>query len=519
MRRIKQKKLIELINVIDRGMEDVSCSSGPSEIMQNVINEYLTAFKTVEGAVLADFSENKQKEYQNISGMIINDFMKIISLLSDGNAYASDIKKAVSEIRSGLAKMQQKLAQEDEIQYLLLFLPYKVSMWDSMESVWLAACKDPRCTVFVAPIPYFDRKPDGTFGDLHYEGGQMPGYVDVVDCTQLNLEQLMPDIIYFHNPYDEHNYVTSVHPAFYSRELKKYTELLVYLFYFVPGAYDSAQSAAVSFQTTGMWNADLIAAQSKVHKELMTANGNPPEKIAVLGNPKLDYVLNHLDECQIPEAWKNKLCGRTVFLVCNSVGTFLGDKNIIEQYDALLEWLICTCRAAVIYRPHPLLESTIKTMRPWMYDRYLELLQKYLNSDYFILDNLEDFMPSVSASSCMISDYSSMCFSYAVTGKPVAISSWNGLPPNDEYYYAFDYRGIDFIALSGGTADGGVSKSLADFAQRVIDGEDSGKERRMELIRKSVVNLDGTSGEKIHAYAVGCLERDEIGNIDEGCAL
>ena len=60
MRRIKQKKLIELINVIDRGMEDVSCSSGPSEIMQNVINEYLTAFKTVEGAVLADFSENKQ---------------------------------------------------------------------------------------------------------------------------------------------------------------------------------------------------------------------------------------------------------------------------------------------------------------------------------------------------------------------------------------------------------------------------------------------------------------------------
>lgn len=106
----------------------------------------------------------------------------------------------------------------------------------------------------------------------------------------------------------------------------------------------------------------------------------------------------------------------------------------------------------------------------------------------------------------MISDYSSMCFTYAVTGKPVAVSSHNGVPPTDECYYAFDYRGVDFIALTGWTADGEAPESLKGFVQGVMDGEDSGKGRRMELLMKSVVNLDGTSGEKIHKYALGRLE-------------
>lgn len=514
MRRIKQKKLMELIDVVRRGLDEVICHGGMPETMQTVIHEYLNAFEIIEKSVMTDFSEKKQKEYQNISRGIRNGFNKITSLIShdkldedsDINVHNLEIDKALAEIRSDLGKMQHKLAGEEEIQYLLLFLPYKASMWDSMESVWLAACRDPRCTVFVAPIPYFDRKPDGTFGDMHYEGGRMPDYVDIVDCMQLDLEQLMPEVIYFHNPYDEHNYVTSVHPAFYSRELKKYTDLLVYLFYFVPGAYESAESAAVSFQTTGMWNADLIIAQSEVHKALMEANGNAAEKIAVLGSPKLDYVLNHLGECQVLGNWKNKLKDRKVFLVCSSVGTFLGDKNTIEQYDALLGWLIYICHAAVIYRPHPLLESTIKTMRPWQYDRYMEFVEKYLQCEYFILDHMEDPMPSICASSCMISDYSSMCFTYAVTGKPVAVSSHNGVPPTDECYYAFDYRGVDFIALTGWTADGEAPESLKGFVQGVMDGEDSGKGRRMELLMKSVVNLDGTSGEKIHKYALGRLE-------------
>ena len=53
-----------------------------------------------------------------------------------------------------------------------VFLPYKVSMWDSMETVWKAADKDPDCDAYVVPIPYFDKDQDGNLTVEHYEGDQ-----------------------------------------------------------------------------------------------------------------------------------------------------------------------------------------------------------------------------------------------------------------------------------------------------------------------------------------------------------
>ena len=86
-------------------------------------------------------------------------------------------------------------------------------MWDSLESVWLAAKEDPDCDAYVVPIPYFDRMSDGSFGKMHYEGNLFPDYVDITDWRQYDIEKRYPDIIYFHNPYDGCNFVTSVHPA------------------------------------------------------------------------------------------------------------------------------------------------------------------------------------------------------------------------------------------------------------------------------------------------------------------
>ena len=64
------------------------------------------------------------------------------------------------------SKMDGSLGQvEKEIQCTLptaplkiVFLPYKASMWDCLESVWEAAEGDPGCEAFVVPIPYFERE-------------------------------------------------------------------------------------------------------------------------------------------------------------------------------------------------------------------------------------------------------------------------------------------------------------------------------------------------------------------------
>jgi len=117
----------------------------------------------------------------------------------------------------------------------VVFFPYKASMWDSFESIWLAAKEDPQCEAYVVPIPYYDKKPDGSFGQMHYEGTEYPDYIPVVDWRQYSLEERCPDAIFVHNPYDENNYVTSVHPDYYSKRLREFTNMLVYLPYFVAG--------------------------------------------------------------------------------------------------------------------------------------------------------------------------------------------------------------------------------------------------------------------------------------------
>lgn len=102
----------------------------------------------------------------------------------------------------------------------ILFMPYKSSMWDSLESIWREASADPDCDAYVVPIPYYDRNPDHSFGDFHYEGREFPKDVPVIHYENYDLEERRPDIIYIHNPYDGENLVTSVDPRFYSGELK-----------------------------------------------------------------------------------------------------------------------------------------------------------------------------------------------------------------------------------------------------------------------------------------------------------
>lgn len=462
-----------------------------------ILAECLRAFAAIEDAACRSVSDSRQQVYRRIVSSIRN---AVEDFAAGLDACTENIGTQVQKVKEQIEYLKQEILDESEIEYVILFLPYKASMWDSMESIWLSAADDPNCTACVAPIPYFDKNADGSFGDMHYDGNLMPDYVEIVDCSMLDLELLRPDVIYIHNPYDQHNHVTSIHPAFYSARLKQYTQMLVYVPYSISGVYESVEGAAAFSQTLGMYYADVIIAQSKVHKMLLAGNGNREEKIAVLGNPKFDYVFRHLKECRIPDEWK-RLRQKKVFLVCISIGSFLAWDKIIDLYDLFIEMLLDQYHAAVIYRPHPLLEMTIKSMRPQKYGRYREFLEKYCGRPDFVFDGLSDYMPAVCASDCMIGDYSSLCFSYAVTGKPVAMVMY-GEKPQDELFFAFDYREIYFVNAGVFLALDQFPKEFERFAEDMVNNHDGQKEKRMELIKNSIENLDGTCGRKVHNFVL-----------------
>jgi len=118
------------------------------------------------------------------------------------------------ELSQLLCKIESSVRNDIKIRREVVFLPYKASMWDSLESVWKAAGEDLDCDAYVIPIPYYDRMQDGSFGEMHYEGNQYPEYVPVTWYKDYDFEKRKLDIIFIHNPYDDCNYVTSVDPFF-----------------------------------------------------------------------------------------------------------------------------------------------------------------------------------------------------------------------------------------------------------------------------------------------------------------
>ena len=138
-----------------------------------------------------------------------------------------------SRLDACITQVREYVRQQVNETLEVVFLPYKASMWDSLESVWRAAKEDKNCAAYVVAIPYFDKNPDGTVSSMHYEGGEFPADVPIVGWQEYDLAKRHPDIIFIHNPYDQANKMTSVHLDYYAKELKKHTDQLVYIPYFV----------------------------------------------------------------------------------------------------------------------------------------------------------------------------------------------------------------------------------------------------------------------------------------------
>lgn len=229
----------------------------------------------------------------------------------------------------------------------VVFLPYKASMWDSLESIWRAASDDSSCDCYVVPIPYFSKNEDGTLGEMHYEGEVFPNDVIVTNYEQYNLEQRHPDIVFIHNGYDGNNHVTSVHPYYYTANLKKYTDFLAYVSYGICyefGKYKFNPKNAMNLLPSVL-HVDAQYVFSKDVAEQMidriysilnyygyiVYRDNITERIIPMGSPKFDKVINDKNRelYNVPEAWKVLIGNKKVILFNTSLKSCLSNT---EEY-------------------------------------------------------------------------------------------------------------------------------------------------------------------------------------------
>ena len=352
---------------------------------------------------------------------------------------------AYKSLESSLIKAENKI-RHMPVRTEAVFLPYKASMWDSLESVWKAADEDPNCDAYVIPIPYYDKNPDGSFKEMHYEGDQYPKYVPVTNYEQYDFGNRKPDMIYIHNPYDEANYVTSVYPFFYAKNLKKFTEKLVYIPYFILEEISPDNEQAVKnmehFCTLpGVFHADRVIVQSEDMRQiyidvLIKTFGEDSrhvweQKILGLGSPKIDKVVNTTKEdLDIPEEWLDIIrkpdgSYKKIVFYNTGVGAILNhdEQMLAKMKDVFKVFKENKDEIALLWRPHPLMQTTISSMRPQLSNEYQKIIDEYKEEGWGIYDDTADIDRAVILSDAYYGDHSSVVQLYQETGKPVMIQN------------------------------------------------------------------------------------------------
>ncbi len=364
------------------------------------------------------------------------------STRKDKGEIFESVVKAFKQVKSKLTEISADFQRNVKVRLEAVFLPYKASMWDSLESVWRAADADPDCDAYVVPIPYYDKNPDGSFGEMHYEADKYPADVHVIWYDEYDFEARRPDMVFIHNPYDDCNFVTSIHPSFYSGNIKKFTECLIYIpYYATAGGMAEGQTWCPAYE-----NVDYIVIQSEKYKEYFDRK-IPESKFWVLGSPKFDSVIH---KCQNrpepPDEWKEKIRGRKVYFYNTSIGGMLGDtESFLKKMNYVFECFRGRQDVCLIWRPHPLLGSTFDSLRP-MYKPIFEALKKaFVEEDMGILDETPDMEKTIALSDVYIGDSGTSVTSlFGVAGKPMFIlnnnihtspkpEDWRGERVNPQY--------------------------------------------------------------------------------------
>ena len=284
--------------------------------------------------------------------------------------------------------------------FKVCFLPYKRAMWDSMKSVYMSLPNS-----YVCPIPYFvvkDGHIDMSVGMICEKDKFAEQCIDFNDFSTYKF-----DYVVIHNPYDDNNNLTYIHPMFHSDKLKEKSKII-----YIP--YGSMDNPDMIFQK-GICNADLIFPNTQQEKEYIISEYakkgiDMSSKVVYCGSPKKDCVFKHLNPVT-NDRWENKIRKRVV-LICTSILPFIAnpEKKLKQYTDTIRDMVTMFKDTVIIFRPHPLMNELISSRFPDLNNEWVGLLA-YVKRNA-ILSVYEDL---------------SMCFNYAdylITDQSSIIEVW-----------------------------------------------------------------------------------------------
>lgn len=500
MRKAVKKQLIKLTDTILEAHIEIK-KSVENKVYQNArcILADCQECAVMIGNTIEQFDETQSEIIMKLEKYCEQLFL-IHGQVGEEEQSSDEIKKCLD---ASMKEIRADIINNIKMELKVVFMPYKASMWTSLESVWKVADADPDCEAKVVVIPYATLDVKRQLDHIEYEADKFPEYVPITHYSEYSLEKEQPDMIFIHNPYDGGNNLTRVPEKYYSFNLKKYTETLVYSPYGLMGYYNP-DNGSFMCETSAVYFADKILVQSEKVKEIYINQGVSREKILAIGSPKVDAVVEGQKKPVIcPKEWEPKLNGRTVFLMNTHLSYFIngylyqqnhpGAKDFAKLYhDRIVNFILEREDCALIWRPHPLLKDMLKSRNLTESLEFVEQLEEKIEeSPNGVMDRNGDYSISFGLSHALFTTYSSMIPEYMISGKPVYIyqsryrEDMSRKAPvcyNNNYY----------------KCRRGEAPTLPGFVDMVINGEDVLFEKRMEDVKRAFVNLDGKIGSRIY---------------------
>lgn len=444
MSRTVRKQLMEISDTLQKANELLAnlFQDTQNEDMINLLTDCQNCAITMGNKIEAVYGTGTESVHA------LEDYCESIYQISQHLDQLPKCMEIYETSKEQLRSLRQHMEAEIPDKKEVVFMPYKASMWDALESVYLAAREDENCEAYVVPIPYFDRKADKTLGEMHYEGAEYPKNIPITDWEDYHFEERLPDVIYIHNAYDDSNLVTCVHPRFFSSNLKKYTEKLVYIPYFVleeidPGDQKKIEGMKHFCFLPGIVNADKVILQSENMRQIYmneytkvieSAGGSVDrkqleEKFLGTGSPKFDKVLNtKKEDLEIPDDWlriikKPDGSFKKIIFYNTSVAALLqhNEKMLTKMKYVFSVFKEHQDEVALLWRPHPLIKTTIESMRPQLWEDYSKIVEQYKEEGWGIYDDTADMDRAVILCDGYYGDPSSVVQLVQKAGKPVMI--------------------------------------------------------------------------------------------------
>ena len=427
---------VEIIHEIllnkDSGLSYEDIITYLSELQNNIVS-----FGTLTESIKGEDCKTVKLLEQYLE--VIYKVAKYVQKFDEGISYEASAESKYAECDEGVkdtfASISEAIDSEIVNRRSVLFLPVKAKHFSSMRMAYEMEEATSDTDVYVMPLPYYYKEYDGSFKDeMHIDTEEfIKANIPVTDYSRFDLSLLCPEKIYINSAYDEYNMAVSVDTRFYARNVKKYTEKLIYIPYFKLMEFDRANYPCwynMQYYCTvpGVVMADKVYVQSENTRKVYIDKLNEwagNEQYTEIWEQKID-VYNESCEEHSEDELRDAGSKKTIvwFVSAGSLAEF-GDKYIEKAYRNLDVFALSKDKLKVLLISEPFLDEMIKTYSDELYKKWTGFIDEFNRSGIGeVVSQVEEkSVEALLKANAYYGDPSSICKDFILMKKPVMLQN------------------------------------------------------------------------------------------------